>query len=393
MTFRKGGENLPAATLVSMGVANAGRTYSRIKGSVKVMYFLNDRWRPVSTAEIKELGIIPGATLKLNSDLERRLPSGKYKLTASLYVDGRRVKPLEKEIEFEGDPAVTKLAVDTALTLDPPELTIAAAPGATRTAVLKVENASEDAVEITAESATPAPMRGVAMGELKGDALSCASWIEVSPAKFTLRAGGKQNVRVMARMPQADVMQANYYAFLTLRATYPDGQSAGQTTTLACVANKGVESKPAVQATKMTLASAEGAKYAVQARFANIGNVHFTPKCRAMLATGQGQTVMETELSGEEGMMLPLEIRDFSGEMDFEKVEPGAYALKAVLECGAGQGAAEQLPIRVSLENGQKIVTILEAKGAEEADDALPMPAAAPAVPPANTPAPAATPR
>jgi len=360
MTFRKAGDNLPAGTVVSMGVGNEGRTYSRVKGSVKVMYFLNGRWRPVLTAGIKEIGIIPGAKLSLPADLGRRLPSGKYKLTAILYVDGRRVKPLEKEIEFEGDPAVTKLAVDTALMLDPLELTIAGVGGATRTSVLKVENASEDTVEISAFSATPPSLRGVAMGELKGDDLSCAEWIEVSPAKFTLRAGGRQNIRLIARMPKADTMHANYYGLVCLRAAYPDGQGAGETRTLVCVANKRVEPAPAAQAAKMALAAAEGAKYAVQARFANTGNVHFTPRCRAILLSAQGHTVMETELSGDEGLMLQLEIRDFSGEIDFEKVEPGAYALKAVLDCGGGKGAAEQIPLRVTIEDGEKVVTIIE---------------------------------
>jgi hypothetical protein len=114
----------------------------------------------------------------------------------------------------------------------------------------------------------------------------------------------------------------------------------------------------------MTLAAAEGAQYAVQARFASIGNVHFMPKCRAMIVSGMGQTVTEVELSGEEGLMLPLETRDFSGVLDFEKVEPGAYALKAVMDCGGGQGAAEQMPIRVAVEEGQKTVTIIKQEAA-----------------------------
>ena len=360
MTFRKAGANLPAATLVSMGVANDGRTYSRTKGSVKVMFSSGGRWRPVSTADIKEIGILPSVKLNLSADLGRRLPSGKYKLTAALSVDGRRVKALEKEIDFEGDPAVTKLAVDTALSLDPLELTIAGAPGAMRTAVLKVENASEDAVNIEAGSLIPAPLRGVAFGELKGDDLSCAAWLEVAPAKFTLRAGGKQNVRVIAKMPKAEKMQAAYYGLVCLRATYPDGQGAGETKTLVCVANKSVPPKPAAQAAKMTLAAEEGSKYAVQGRFANIGNVHFKPKCRAVLASAMGQTVTEIELAGEEGVMLPLETRDFSGVIDFEKVEPGTYALKVVMDCGSGQGAAEQLPISVAIEEGRKVVTVVE---------------------------------
>ncbi|MCY2924078.1 MAG: hypothetical protein NT031_01325, partial [Planctomycetota bacterium] len=171
------GPGTPGGCVLTARIDNEGRTYSRIRGAVKVMMFQNGRWRPVCNAEVKEVGIIPGSKLALPAERNRRLPSGKYKLAAALYVDGRRVKPLEKEVDFEGDPGVTKLAVDTALTLDLPELDVAGAPGASRTAVLKVENASEDEVNVEAESVVPASLRGVAMGELTGDDLSCAEWL------------------------------------------------------------------------------------------------------------------------------------------------------------------------------------------------------------------------
>ena len=366
LTFRKPGEKILPGTIASFGVVNEGRTYSRIKGSVKVMYFSKDKWRPVSTVDVKEIGIIPGVTLKLGTDLQRRLPSGKYKLTGQLYVDGRRVKPLEKEIDFVGDPAVTKLAVDTALILDPPTLSIPSAPGSTRTTTIKVENASDDPVEINASSVIPPSLRGVAMGELKGDELSCAGWISVSPEKFTLRAGGKQNVRVIATMPKTDKPQANYYGLLTLKAAYPDGQSAGETSTLVCVSDKKAESKPSAEPVKVTVAAGEGSQYIVQARFANTGNVDYTPICSASVLSPQGRAVTQVDLAGQEGLMLPLETRDFSGTIDFDKIEPGTYAFKVVFDCGGGKGAAQQLPISVSVEEGKKVDTIVQAAPEEK---------------------------
>jgi hypothetical protein len=252
------------------------------------------------------------------------------------------------------------VAVDTALTLDPPELFVAGAPGATRTSVLKVENASEDEVSIDATALTPPSLRGVAMGDLKGDDLSCAAWLEVAPAKFTLRAGAKQNIRITTKMPKDGTPRADYYGLISLRATYADGQGAGESRTLVCVENKGVEAKPAAQTTKLTMAAGEGSKYAVQTKFVNIGNNHFKPKCRATLVSGTGQSVTDVELAGDDSFMLPLESRDFSGEFDFEKVEPGTYAMRAVLDCGSGQGTAEQMPIRVTVENGQKVVTVIK---------------------------------
>jgi len=362
MEFREPSGEKPATTLASMGIVNQGQTYSRLKGSAKVMRFSEGHWRAVTTAEFRELGILPGVKLNLQSDIERRLPSGKYKLTGTLYVDGRRIKPFTKEIDFVGDPTVTKLAVDTALTLEPPELSISGLPGATRTAVIKVENASEDPVNIEATSAIPPGLRGVAFGDLKGEDLTCAEWVKVSPAKFTLRAGGRQNIRIVAKIPKAEILHANYYTLLGLRATYPDGQSAGETTTLVCVENKKIEAKPAAQGMTLALAAEETSKYIVRARFGNTGNVHFTPKCRAIVATGMGITTAEALLSGEAGLMLPLETRNFSGVLDFSRVDAGTYSLKAVLEYAAGGAAVKQIPIRVSIEEGTRVVEIIESE-------------------------------
>ena len=368
MEFIEQSEKHPATTLLSMGIANQGRTYSRIKGTARVMRYWEGHWGHVTTAEFKELGILPGIELNLQSDVARRLPSGRYKLTGTLYVDGRRIRPLEKEIEFLGDPSVTKLAVDTALTIDPPILSVSAVPGANRAAVIKVENASEDPVIIEVSAAIPPVLRGVALGDLKGEDLSCAEWVKVMPEKFTLRGAGRQNIGVIIKMPKAQKMHPNYYGLLSLRARYPDGQSAGQTTTLICVENKMAEAKPAAQVMKLTLAAEEPSKYIAHAKFGNIGNVHYTPKCSAAVTTVIGATVTQTLLSGETDLMLPLETRDFSGVLDLSRVDPGTYILKAVLEYGGGRAVNKEIPIRVSIdEDQQRLVEVIkpEEKGPE----------------------------
>ncbi len=366
MEFIEQSEKQPATTLLSMGIANQGRTYSRIKGTARVMRYWQGHWGNVTTAEFKELGILPGIELNLQSDLARRLPSGKYKLTGTLYVDGRRIRPLEKEIDFVGDPSVTKLAVDTSLTLDPPILSVSAVPGANRAAVIKVENASEDPVIIEVAAAIPPVLRGVALGDLKGKDLSCAEWVKVMPEKFTLRGAGRQNIGVIIKMPKAESIHPNYYALLGLRARYPDGQSAGQTTTLICVENKMAEAKPAAQVMKLTLAADEPSKYIAHAKFGNIGNVHYTPKTTAVVTTTVGATVTETALSGETGLMLPLETRDFSGVLDFSRVDAGIYFLNGILEYAEGKAVNKEIPIQVSInEDQQRLVEVIESKEKE----------------------------
>jgi len=361
MDFIEDRQEQPATTLLSLGIANQGRTFSRIKGTARVMRYWEGHWGHVTTAKFKELGILPGIELNLQSDLARRLPSGRYKLTGTLYVDGRRIRPLEKEVDFAGDPTVTRLAVDTPLTLEPPILSVIAVPGANRTAVIKIENASGDPVTIEAAAAIPPVLRGVALGDLKGEDLSCAEWVKVMPEKFTLRGGGRQNIGAIIKMPRAENMHANYYGVLSLRARYADGQSAGETTTLVLVENKNVPLKPAAQVVKVTLAADEPSKYIVQAKSANIGNVHYTPKCTAELATVLGPSVMQTLLSGKTGLMLPLETRDFSGVLDFSRVNPGTYLIKGILEYADRKAVNKELPIRVSLDDSQqRLVEIIK---------------------------------
>ena len=361
MRFRQKSENETATTFASLGIINQGRTYSRIKGSAGVMRFSDGHWRKVTNAEFKELGILPGVKLDLETDLNRRLPSGKYKLTGTLNVDGRRIRPLEKEIDFVGEPNVTKVAVDTAISLDPPIVLVIAAPGANRTAVIKVQNASDDSVNIEATSAIPPVLRGVALGDLKGEDLTCAEWVKVSPAKFTLRAGGRQNIGLTVKMPNTANQHSNYYALLTLQAKYPDGQSAGETTTLVSVENKQAKAKPVAQVMKVTLAAEEPSKYIVRGQFANIGDVHFTPKCTAIVTTAPGASVEQADMSGETSIMLPLETRDFSGVLDFSKVNPGTYFLKASIEYAPRKMETAELPIQVSIdENQARLVEIIK---------------------------------
>jgi len=372
MLHKEATQERPPTTLVTLGVTNRGRTYSRVKGQVKLEYLSKDRWRPVARTEYKELGILPGVVLSLDSDIEKRLPSGKYRLSGLLYVDGRRVKPLVREVDFTGDPEVTRLAVDTALLLEPPQTDLNCVPGSTRTAVIKLENASEDAVTIQAFATIPPSLKGVAFGELKGVDLSCAQWLRVSPAKFTLRGGGKQNVRLIAQMPKDAVTRSNYYGLLVLKASYPDGQSAGTSTSLVNIANAEVEPAPAAQIDELTLAGGDASAYIIRIKTANVGSIHFTPKCRAALLGGTGQIVGQAVLSGEPGIMLPLQTRTFSGEMDFKDVEVGTYSLQASLSFAAGEAATKQILLDVSVEDGQKVVSIVVPEKKEPAAGGAP---------------------
>lgn len=357
----------PGSTTAALSISNDGRTFPRLKGQVRVQRFADGRWKPVSQVDLREVGILPGVTLNLGADMGKRLPSGKYKLTGMLYANGRRLPPFEQDVDFEGDPSVTALATDTSLTMEPPQISIAATAGATRTSVVQVMNDSDEPVEVEASASMPPTLRGVMLGEKRGDALSAAEWLQVSPAKFTIRKGGKQNVRLMARMPREGLDSANYYGLLTLKARYPDGQSGGEATSLVMISNTKVESKADGQVLKVGLAADDASRFIVQARASNVGNVHITPTMRATLLDGQGQAINDASLEGESNLMLPLASREFAGVMDLEKVADGRYMLVATLTFDGGQTATEQLPVRVATEGDRKVATVVEGLAADAA--------------------------
>jgi hypothetical protein len=58
--------------------------------------------------------------------------------------------------------------------------------------------------------------------------------------------------------------------------------------------------------------------------------------------------------------MLPLELRNFSGMVDFSKIAAGVYRLEAIMQCGAGGKATKMVPIQVSVKGEQRIVEVIE---------------------------------
>ena len=340
-------------TLAMFHIANEGRSFPRIQGQMLIEREFNGRWRQVTRFAVPKQGIAPGVKLALKQDLERRLPSGTYRLRGDLSVDGRRIAPLVKEIQFEGDPSIDALAYDTALTLDPEMVELSVAPGATRTAALTIENPGEDAVDVAIGAITPHPLRGVAIGALRGEDLSAAPWIQVRPAAFTIRPGGRRNVRIMSRVPREGVAHPNYYAALVLTGRYGDGQSAGETRSTIHLMRKEVESTASGVIERLTLAEGEDpSQYVLQTRFTNTGNTHLEPRVNGQLANERGAIVQSARLTGEEDWLLPLEMRDYAGIVDFSNITSGDYTLGVMVEFGEAERARKQIPIRVDIEEG-----------------------------------------
>ena len=295
MTYRTDAGR-PPTTTAAMTIANSGRTFSRVRGEMTVERQSEGRWRVVTRFPVKERGIIPGVTLKLGDDLKRRLPSGSYRLGADLFVNGRRAH-MEKIVQFVGDPAAT-VAYDATLLLKPSAIDMKVVPGATRTTILSIENTSSDPVKIEMRARTPRGLLGVQMGDLVGTDLSAEPWTKIEPSSFTLRGNGHQNVRVVSTVPETGVTYPNYYADLVLDGKYADGQSAGETSSTIHLDNAAIKSVPDGAIERVSMSEGDNSKFIAQLRFANIGNVDFTPSADVSVLTAQGDIGRERRAVG-----------------------------------------------------------------------------------------------
>ncbi|UCC96732.1 MAG: hypothetical protein JSW66_12910 [Phycisphaerales bacterium] len=354
----------PGTTWASMRIQNDGGTFSRLHPVVRVWALSGGYWRVITTREFGEHGILPGAKINLRANLFKNLPSGKYKVAGELYVDGRRAKRVQKEIDFVGDPKISQVAADRPLDLDPLDITIESLPGTTRTGMIKVFNGAEATVNVRTALGLPEVLQTRAAGDIKGPDLDCSSWLKVIPEQFTLQGeGGRQNLQIISTMPNPVATHPCYYSLLALWATYPDGQQAGVTTMPICIRNTNIQVQPKAEGLKIDLQDLGQSKFLIATTFGNYNTIHFAPiTVRAgVIRTSDASGIprASTYLGGNPRLMLPFEIRQFSGVMDFSTLPADMYLLVGRLEYAPGQFARTYKLIQISIEGEQRIARTL----------------------------------
>lgn len=383
LAFRPRTEIASAATLVTMKVENTGGTYARLMGINRVWAKQGGHWRKIGTLEFPERSILPGAAFTLTQDVGRPLPAGQYRVQGYLYVDGRRADQFVSEFEFGGDDRMRQAtggsvgpAIDAVLSLDPPELTLTAVPGAMRQERVTIINSSEESVQVDIETTIPKKMVGMAVQlpngmSIRGEELACASWLQVEPKQFTLPGYGRKNVRVIAEMPGIGSPFPNYYADLKLHASYPDGQLAGTAEGSIFVQTYGTQAEARVEKGTFAVHESAPGRYIVTARFSNMGVTHVMPRCHGRLLLASDDSIRKrfamNESYDESGKLLPFESRPFTGILDVSDVGEGLYRLVAILEHDKGNPVFSQQAIQIRNENGTMSVEVvgLDAIGGE----------------------------
>lgn len=360
----------PPTTLAVFQVANEGETFARLSATMRISRQSNGQWRPVADAVVNERNILPSLTLNLITDLRRRLPSGHYKLDAELRVGGRRAGVISKEIDFVGDPAITDIASDVGLTFEP-LVEMDAVSGALRTGRINIENPTSQAVKVRCGFDVPKELLGVAIGSVKGLDLDATKWLEVQPAEFNLPGGGKRQIRIIARVPALDSPQPSYYSRLVIGAFYPDGQSAGLSSSLIHLKNPAVPPRFGAQIMNVNLAQQDAAKQSITLRFANVGSDHFTPKADVTVTKTDGQQVAAAAMEMEQALLLPMGIDQASALLDFGPVPAGDYLLRIVLTFGE-QKTVRESPIRVAGDEQGKTVSMITPEAPKGTTDATP---------------------
>ncbi|PWJ21408.1 hypothetical protein [Jannaschia seohaensis] len=349
------GDPLPETTVVGALVENRGGRYSRFSGHVWVDYKdQSGEWRQIRRAPIREMRLLPETSVRVPVDLGRLLPTGEYRFRGELYVDGRRTVPLRREFDFVGHPEVRGLVTDVDISVTPEVFEYEYLAGARRTGMISVENPSIDPIEVSVDVALPDEMADRATATLKGADLSAADWIEVAPARFTLRPGQSRNVRLLANLPNAAAEHQNYYAELRLEATYTDGQRAGAASALVEVTRPEGTDMPDVELAPLAVSSlGEEDLYALSLQAVNVGNVLFRPDVSYVLLDEAGEELMRGTLTSQvTGPLMPLASRSFGGTIDLGDVLEGPLVLLTLLRSDGDEIASTTRRLTLSREDG-----------------------------------------
>lgn len=356
-----------------MWIENNGKTYGRLSGDIRVEREEANGWRNVTAMPIPERGIIPGSRLGLRANLGRHLPSGMYRLTGTLKIDGRRLPRMTEVIEFEGDPNLTALSYDAIVSIDPSVIEIGEVrAGAARNQVISITNPTTEQVEVILNVKIPPELENVAIGDLIGNELSAANWVRVSPPKLRIRPNASRNVRMVVRSPVEVAQHSNFYAVLEAQSLSADGQEAGKREAKVIVSSENGRPMSKLAITEFNYAQGDEPDiFVVNAQIANIGSIHADPKIRAQLIEIETEKRTPLVLEGGDDIMLPFATWEYAGLMDIGVLPDGDFALRVDFDYGGSLRETRELPITISTnEEGQKLLS--ETVAVEESEEVDP---------------------
>ena len=133
------------------------------------------------------------------------------------------------------------------------------------------------------------------------------------------------------------------------------------------VIRKGVEPAPVIQARNTTINSIKDTNKAiVVSAFANLGMTHVVPTCSGRIESQEtgvlgsriSYATMSMKNEDADKNLMPVETRQFSGEVDFSNIPAGNYIVTTTLSYGLGQSNYKQSSrtFEVFDSNGEKLI-------------------------------------
>jgi hypothetical protein len=353
------GNLLPPADLVVLSLSNIGDVGAEIRGTVNVLRQAGNGWRKVTTLDFEPEDILPGIAFNYIKPLTKRIPAGTYRINAVFEADGRRFRPMNKVVEYQGDPSIASVSDEVELMFEPSIIEIEGVSRARRSARLRIQNPSSNDLKLQFSFVTPKSLRGVAMGDILGDHFSCNEFTTATPKELQLAGGGEVTVSIQTAFPD-DKDFPFRYSTLVVNAIQADGQLAFSKELLMYMHNRVATAEPQLLVEGTRLAQLDNNSYSISSSFTNIGNVHLQPDCSLVLWDQRGlQIVQRIEMATEQNIILPLGQPVYNGEMNLSSVEDGNYRLTVTYKYN--ENSLEDITaINIATNGGSKSVTIIE---------------------------------
>ncbi len=347
------------ALIISAPLENKGNIHVFATGRLVIRTKDGRRVREVPLGSGRG-GILPGATVKFTSIIRRTFAPGEYVAEASFSYGG--AAPAVAAVPFTVAKTVVAgatQAVSAAFSVEPQVLEAQLPPGSYRTWVLAVRNTGEEPLEVRAG---PVDIACDEQGEPRaaetaGASRSCAPWLAVRPAEFTLRPGRTQQVRLAAATPGGQTGgRYGGIEFVARPAEQADG-AAELSRVAAVLLTVGAAPAPQAQieAVEVREPAGEGEAVVVLVELRNTGEVHLRPKAGTLLVKA---LPLARQVGGAEYQAAERELEKASLQPLGQLVLPGgtivmegrsaevAGAGKYILEVAVDYGAESPTTMR-----------------------------------------------
>jgi len=330
-------------------IENGSEFLSMVSG--RIITIAKDGPRPVMMAdkELEPFPVLPGAKVQFTDYLGRDLPAGTYELRMHLDANGRQLRTLTQEIAYPGNPAYLAAGKRVFCRVTPEIVELNVRPGSRTGGTFEIENLGSGDITVTSDLADYAHPEGARQSQ----AFSAASWGEVRPGSFDLRAGRKRNVRVMFSAPKEQAGAPYRYALAHLKAADNQGEEEMVGSVVFALRDAGITPEYLLEARGLRVAPAKGNVWEVPLSLVNKGNAHVEARLQGQLTQGAGGEAHSQMTFGRDSLLImPGQEATAVGQLEAGNIKVGQYVLEVVVSY-ADKREVVRRAVQVSRKDGR----------------------------------------